>query len=214
MHLDWSEAGEAEGTYNVYWRDTANRYYVYHSVDGCTDDIICVPGRSYLFCVRKTASEDEDPAIPGFPEGLEPVQIPDGGRIERYGFKDTAAYLAFLPDQQTAAETDLLAAVTDYASVFAHEGFQLYFQLTSTYEVAEELYADLVCVLYAPDGSCYSTLSGFVFAPEYMPEDTWHMDVTELFDECSQSAGELSGTYSLAYYLDGQLASEITFDIP
>lgn len=214
VHLDWSEAGEAEGTYNVYWRDTANRYYVYHSVDGCTDDIICVPGRSYLFCVRKTASEDEDPAIPGFPEGLEPVQIPDGGRIERYGFKDTAAYLAFLPDQQTAAETDLLAAVTDYASVFAHEGFQLYFQLTSTYEVTEELYADLVCVLYAPDGSCYSTLSGFVFAPEYMPEDTWHMDVTELFDECSQSAGELSGTYSLAYYLDGQLASEITFDIP
>jgi hypothetical protein len=80
--------------------------------------------------------------------------------------------------------------------------------------VTEELYADLVCVLYAPDGSCYSTLSGFVFAPEYMPEDTWHMDVTELFDECSQSAGELSGTYSLAYYLDGQLASEITFDIP
>ena len=213
--------GEGEGRYfaldsaEIYSRlSEEDAYYVYHSVDGCTDDIICVPGRSYLFCVRKTASEDEDPAIPGFPEGLEPVQIPDGGRIERYGFKDTAAYLAFLPDQQTAAETDLLAAVTDYASVFAHEGFQLYFQLTSTYEVTEELYADLVCVLYAPDGSCYSTLSGFVFAPEYMPEDTWHMDVTELFDECSQSAGELSGTYSLAYYLDGQLASEITFDIP
>ena len=216
VHLDWSQAPDADenASYNIYWRDSANSYYTYHTTVGCTDEIACVPGRTYFFCIRKLTSENEDPAIPNFPDGLEPVVIPEGGKMERYGFLDTAAYLAFLKDTETAAETELLPAVTDYSTVFAHEGFHLYFQITSTYEVTEELYADLTCVLTAPDGSCYSMLSGFIFAPEYMPADSWHMDITELFDECSQSIDAPAGTYTLSYYLDGALASEITFDIP
>ena len=73
---------------------------------------------------------------------------------------------------------------------------------------------DLTCALIAPDGSCCSTLSGFVYGPEYMTDDVWHIEITELVDTLVRTGSATSGTYRLSYYLDDKLASEITFDVP
>lgn len=214
--LDWTAAPEAKenGFYGVYCSDLGNSYYTYHICDECTDSFPCVPGRSYRFYVRELASEEDDPYIPGFPDDAEVITIPSGKTVSRYAFRDTDVFLASLGVNTTVPETSILYPFTDYANLFTHAGVNLYLQVISTYEVTEESYADLTCALIAPDGSCYSMYSGYVFAPEYMPEDAWHMDITELFDECFQSTGGPSGTYRLQYFLDDELATEIQFDVP
>ena len=216
VHLDWSEAPEAreDGIYCVYCSDLGNTYYTYQIGTECTDDFPVVPGRTYRFYVRELASEEDDAFVPGFPDEGEPISIPSGGTFTRYGFRDLEVFLACLDENETVPETTILSPFTDYANVFTHPGVSLYLQVSSTYEVTEESYADLTCALLAPDGTCYSMQSGYIFAPEYMPKDSWHMEITELFDECFQSVGGPSGTYRLQYFLDAELATEITFEVP
>ena len=213
--IDWSGSPQVKenAVYGVYWIDTANTYYTYHVCRTTSDTVACVPGRSYIFCVVEIPSEEEYFSLPEFPD-YDPIQIPGGKKVERFNFLDTDVHLAALADGQTVGDTEIIPAITDYSTVFTHEGVHLYLQVTSTYQVTEESQTDLTCALFAPDGTCYASLSGFIFAPEYMPEDSWHMDVTELFDQCKNATGGQSGIYLLRYYLDDELASEFTFEVP
>ena len=212
--LRWDTHEDADDGYQVFWMDTANSYYNYRTVTGEETSVSLVPGREYTFYVKEAGekgAEGPDRFPAEFEERLTP---PPAAPATAYSFRDTDAHLAWCPDGSAPADTENLPELENLSLAFPHEGIRLFFQITSTYEVTEEILCDLTCVLYAPDGSCYSTVSQFLYAPQYMSNDVWHIEVTELFDSCAESTGTSGGEYRLAYYLDDTLASEITLTIP
>ena len=214
--LDWSGDPNAseDSLVCVYWYDEENDYYTYRTVQGLTDTLRCVPGRSYSFFVRPLLSEDDNLTNYSFPEGARiSLTLSEASPYKDYHFLDTQAYIACLPQGETAGDTDLLPALENLEDVFDHQGYDLYLQVVSTYEVTEMIEADLTIVLYTPDGSCYMYPSGFLFGPEYMSNDVWHANITELFDEAADSLPDKAGVYYLRYYINDGLASEIRMEL-
>lgn len=210
--LTWE--GQQDTEYCVYWYDTANSFYSYYTIKGGQCDVHCVPGRSYRFFVRDMTGLS-DSSVEYFPPEFEcNLSLPEAEKATDYDFLDTEAYLAWAEADTEPGATEKLPAFTDLADFISHDGIRLYFQITSTYVVDREITCDLTCALIAPDGSCCSTLSGFVYGPEYMTDDVWHIEITELVDTLVRTGSATSGTYRLSYYLDDKLASEITFDVP
>ncbi|MGN0764836.1 MAG: hypothetical protein ACI4MK_15685 [Aristaeellaceae bacterium] len=123
-------------------------------------------------------------------------------------------YLTSVPVDQEYGDTEQIPPLGDFtAAGLAAEGFCCYLQAVDVYEVAEEQTTTLVIALQAPDGSVYTELAGYIFMPDLDGSDTWHADITELVRDCINYCGSLPGEYTLAYYLDGQLAAPFTFTL-
>ena len=213
--LTWNQPETGETTFCVYMEDTLNGYYSYILTEKLSANLGCVPGRTYNFYVRALPSAEADPNDSQFPEDLAvQLTIPLKEEVGQYSFKDTEAYLAYgKPDETQEDVMTALPKLDDPAVAFSHGDTHIFLQVTSTYEVTEEIHCDLTCVLYAPDGSCYDTVSGYIYAPAYMPEDKWHIEITTLFDNCLLYCGAMDGTYYVRYFLDEALASEVSFTI-
>ncbi|MBQ9308702.1 MAG: hypothetical protein IJ229_12325 [Clostridia bacterium] len=216
VSLAWEDdaASETEPTYCVYWYDVENSFYSYFPLSATECTVHCVPGRSYRFFVRRITEGDVQ-SVPYLPPEFETfITLDAPEKATDYDFLDTDVHIAWYAKDAQQSLTENLPAYTDFASIFTHENVEIALQVTSTYVVEEEITCDLTCALYAPDGTCYSSLSGFIYGPEYMAEDVWHMDITSLLDECSAAGSATPGTYYVRYFLDDKLASEVSFVVP
>ena len=213
-HLDLPEQPEGSAVY-LLWQDTGNDYVSYGTVDWEEGyaTFACVPGRSYWVWLQRSLTGEVNPA------SLSPLTatLAEAAQTEPftgYSFHNEIMYLTSVPADQEYGDTEQIPPLGDFtAAGLAAEGFCCYLQAVDAYEVAEEQTTTLVIALQAPDGSVYTELAGYIFMPDLDGSDTWHADITELVRDCMNYSGGLSGEYTLAYYLDGQLAASFTFTL-
>ena len=104
--------------------------------------------------------------------------------------------------------------VTEVTEELLRSG-RAYFYSHSTYTVAEEISGKtlLVC-LTDPNGNNYRYESGWIYSLEYMAEDIWYLPITDTGLTASLDAnGYPKGTYQLAFFVDGALADEFSFEL-
>ena len=72
----------------------------------------------------------------------------------------------------------------------------------------------LLITLTDPEGQNYRYVSGWIYDPSYMDDDTWAVSFaeTDLLNMLNES-GYPAGTYELAMYIGGKLADTCTFSL-
>lgn len=215
-HLTWqSEEGSQEtGKSFVYFMDVNNDFYNYISLtEGETSlDLVLVPGRSYAVWIGKT--ETDSPDLLSIQPEL--IQVPMDGPATEYDFTNEVLGVSILPASQKVGDTDDLPLEETLTRERLLDTTQnIYWQVTNRYAVEEEIETSLVCAMTMPDGSCAYVVSGYLYSPDYMERDTWHMDITSLFRMPDGSAIDMpAGAYTLTYYLGCREAGTISFTLP
>ena len=65
-----------------------------------------------------------------------------------------------------------------------------------------------------PEGNVYRYESSWIYAPEYMNDDVWYISLAGMGLTYSlDQNGYPRGGYRIAYYVDGDLADAITFEL-
>jgi len=192
-----------------------------------------VPGNDYL---TRLGKEDSGylAAVPGhtlivwlMPEGAElddindilnyPYAVYDSPveQLTMHSFADTSAYLTVAQPGVSFRMTEQIPAVDVITVADLTGGKDVYLQVTSTYEIDHDESYVMTAVLTLPDGRCFYTVTGYAFGPDYMPEDVWHWDLTDLFANANEltTGGLQPGEYDLTYYIAGQKASEVNFTV-
>ena len=213
VEFDWSavtlpEKKEGEDLYLVV-ADNRNNYLNFFPAE--TSDrklqMILAPGRVYISGILASAEIPAD-----YPEHYEVTVIPPAKRLTDHRFRPTLTAIAMMPENaEKEQEPD---PVTEVTEEMLRSG-RAYFYSASSYEVNEKIEGEsLLVTLTDPAGNCYRYESSWVYAPEYMKEDTWYISLTEaglLFS--LDKNGYPLGTYQLAYYVNGDLADTVTFEL-
>ncbi len=216
MTVDWSGVIPAEGAedsaFTLFWVDGANGYYTYAPLDWAegSAEVSVLPGHTYLMWLQQSMTGEVDTS--SFPQAALITEAPATQPFTAMDFVNAASCLACTDAAEEPENLDLLPPMEDItAARLRDEGLRLYLQVTNTYQTQGQREALLTVALTAPDGSCYWDTDGYMFLPELGENDNWFMEVTALFRDCEQFTGFVSGPYTLAYYLDGQLGGEVTF---
>ena len=189
-------------------------YYIWHNEEEDGEpycNFAGVPGRSYDVWVY--VGPELPPASALDPAESRHVDIPAAKKLDRYSYRDENVWIAAVPVGTSVGETEELPPAETSTGLLFGEDREIYLQVTSHYEVTEEVEEILLIALYAPDGQCFAYLGGFLYMPSIMGMDVWHCDITELFEDCGRFADAVTGDYRLAYYYDGDLVGEITFTV-
>ena len=227
LHLDWAGSAQAEASeggydqFAVFYADTQNSFYTKSTLepDDTDFDLYLVPGRTYQFWICPEYSLTPITSMP-INDATLTITIPLDEPFHRYSYENAELYLSLLSREEIVqgayGDMDLLPRVdsmrvSDLQSPENH----LYLQAENRYVVDEEIYDSLVVTLTAPDGECYLSVSSFLYSPDFMEKDRWHMDLYELVDSCiSMHQGTLpGGEYTVAYYLGNAPAGAVTFTL-
>jgi len=211
--IDWSamtlpEKAEGETLY-VIIADTANDYLNYYpaEVSDRTMRQVVTPGRTYISGILATSGAPSD-----LPERYEVTIVPNAQRLTEYGFTPTLTAIAELPEG--ADEDQAPVPVTEVTEELLRSG-RAFFYSASTYQVEERLpEKTLLVTLTDPEGNNYRYESSWIYGPEYMNEDVWYISLTGTGLTYSlDNNGYPRGEYQMAYYVNGDLADEITFEL-
>ena len=85
----------------------------------------------------------------------------------------------------------------------------------ATYEVTENIEGkSLLVTLTDPNGNNYRYESGWLYSPDYMAEDIWYLSLAETnLTSILNADGYPAGVYRVAFYVDGLLADEFSFEL-
>ncbi len=210
--LDWSamalpEKPEGSKIYIVIW-DNLNSYLNWVNAESMTSfTMLLTPGRTYIAGPVVTGSTPDD-----IPENYIAFSAPLEEILQEYDFKPVLTAVAEAPEGGLK-EGEAPVPVTEVTEELLRSG-RAYFYSHSTYTVAEEISGKtlLVC-LTDPNGNNYRYESGWIYSPEYMAEDIWYLPITDTGLTASLDAnGYPKGTYQLAFFVDGALADEFSFE--
>ena len=200
------ETGEA---YVCFLYD-GNDYFVWNPIKSQTDySFPAIPEHDvYVWISDSSANADADEHIIS---DIGHAAIPAAGPSTRFNYQQEcypAVGEADIPDEIEMARSDW--NLDDYLA-----GKRLYLQVIGSYDVEEFVQEFLTFILYAPDGQVYFyNVAYFNYEPEIAAHDAWHADLTELFESCLTDSGSApSGTYTIAYYIKGELAGSTEFEI-
>ena len=214
LTIDLSGLNERDVAHRVYFIDYENPYYSVFTVDAGADhcSIPVVPGRNLLIYVM-TADQMPD-FMSDLPDLL--VAVPEAQAYTLYDYQDGGTFMTLLPTTNEYGDTDLLPEEAITREKLLDGEHSLYMMSSSLYQVEEEISGCLlVAAMTTPDGLCFWDYGSFTFAPEYMPVDQWHWNLTELFsDYLKYTEGTAAaGTYTFAFYIDGALAGTAEFTL-
>ena len=211
--IDWSgmdlpEKKEGENLYLIL-ADTANDYLNFYPAETETRvfSAILPPGRVYISGILASAESPSE-----LPERYEVTVIPPAQRLTEYHFRPIRTAVAEMPAD--AKDGDTPTPVTEVTEELLRSG-RAYFYSASAYEVEDKTDGEtLLVTLTDPEGNVYRYESSWLYAPEYMQEDVWFIPLTDsgLIWSLDQS-GYPKGEYLMAYYVDGELADEISFEL-
>lgn len=211
--IDWSgmdlpEKKEGENLYLIL-ADTANDYLNFYPAETETRvfSAILPPGRVYISGILASAESPSE-----LPERYEVTVIPPAQRLTEYHFRPIRTAVAEMPAD--AKDGDTPTPVTEVTEELLRSG-RAYFYSASAYEVEDKTDGEtLLVTLTDPEGNVYRYESSWLYAPEYMQEDIWFIPLTDsgLIWSLDQS-GYPKGEYQMAYYVDGELADEISFEL-
>lgn len=190
--------------------DTGNSYLTSYPAEG--DErffaTVLTPGRFYI--VGAVASAGRPGAVP---QSYASVYVPKAGKLTEYGFKPVVTAVAEAPEGDLK-EGEAPVPVTEVTEELLRSG-RAYFYSHSTYEVTENIEGKtLLITLTDPEGNNYRHESGWLYSPDYMAEDIWYIKLSEtgltaFLDQDGYPAGE----YRMAFYVDGELADEFSFEL-
>lgn len=135
--------------------------------------------------------------------------MPELGHYTDHDFADAGSYVTIVPQGGEAAPVEKLTLeALSSGALTAH--------VASTYSVTEEMSVPAVSVLTVPGGTAMTYASMYTFSPEYMPLDSWDMDLTEMLKKAvvmSDHDSAVPGEYCFTYYIAGRKAAEVPFTI-
>jgi len=211
--IDWSamtlpEKAEGENLYLIL-ADTANDYLNFYPAETNhrVFSAILTPGRVYIAGILASAQSPSD-----LPEQFEVMVIPPAQKLTDYDFHPIRTAVAEMAAD--AKDGDIPVPVTEVTEEMLRSG-RAYFYSASSYEVDENLPdRTLLVTLTDPEGNVYRYESSWLYTPEYMKEDVWFIPLTEsgLTWSLDQS-GYPRGEYQMAYYVDGNLADAVSFEL-
>ena len=194
-----------------------NPYYTYVNIGAGTERIAefpAVPGRTAQVWIAleqngRWSLPFEDRRMPA-----RSVEIPEAEPVTRSAFT-TEAWLAAVPARETVGDTDRLPPAEFSRALLEDGGQRLYLQVVNSYQVPETIEENLLITLTTPEGWCFWSAAGFIWGPEYQDSDVWHAEVTDLFGRCFEHAGGFApGTYTLSYYIHGDLGQRVILTLP
>ena len=211
--FDWSrmtlpEKAIGEELYLIV-ADTMNRYLTYYRIDDETSiSMLLTPGRTYHSGI---AACPETPSL--VPDSYAVTVLPPAENLTDYGFTSHVISIAEEPAEGLPAN-GLPTPVTEVTEELLRSG-KAYFYSSTSYTVEKTIEnITLLITLTDPEGNNYRYVSGWIYDPSYMSNDTWavSLDETELL-EMLNNAGYPAGTYEIAMYIGGKLADSFTFDL-
>ena len=214
--IDWSGAAlpeKAEGeTLYLVMADAGNNYFSYLPVESWTHSarFLLTPGRVYL--AGMAASRDEPEALPD----RFTVFVPGPAEwLTQYGFRPTVTAVAELPTAAMAGTAPI--PVTEVTETLLRSG-RAYFYSSSTYRTdgipGDERTKPLLVTLTDPYGINYRYETVWTYDPSAADEDTWYFSLQQsgLTDFLDRN-GYPAGVYQLDYYIGGELADAVTFEL-
>ena len=212
--FDWSamtlEDGKEGETLYLIIADTENSYLTYIAVskEQRSHTMILTPGRTYL---SGLVWADSAPNM--YPEEYAVTALPEAEKLTDYGFTSRVCALAKAPDGGLADGARPTVA-TEVTEKDLRSG-RMYFYSSSSYHVDETMdNLTLLITLETPEGENYQYLTGWVYDPSYMEDDTWFvtMDETKLLDKLNDE-GYPAGVYEMAFYVGGKFGDGFTFEL-
>ena len=170
--------------------------------------VVLTPGRFYI--VGPVVSAGRPAAVP---ESFASVYVPQTGKLTEYGFKPVLTAIAEAPEGGLK-ESEAPVPVTEVTEELLRSG-RAYFYSHSTYEVTENVEGkSLLVTLTDPNGNNYRYESGWLYSPDYMAEDIWYMPLSDTnLTAILDADGYPAGVYRVAFYVDGMLADEFSFEL-
>ena len=221
IRVDWRnrtfQGVTKEGVYAAVVSDTENSYYSSIMVRHGDERLAifpCVPGRTYKVWVGYWPEEpDNFGEIMLWPEEAEIVP-PDMGEVTDYGFRQEC-WLALVPADRELTGMEKLDPAEEITRELLESGeLKLCLQVVNHYSVDKEINDSLVFALFGPDGTCAAEESGYIYAPQYMPDDIWNKDFSDLLADMTWGVDRYpDGTYTAAYYIGGCLAGSVSFTL-
>ena len=205
----------------VYYMDAGNIYYSWVvskvGADSLDFTLPAVPGRTLMIWFAAGNTEHGAEELEDLMMNQDPliVSVPEAAPIDRYEYQQEC-YLAALPTGTAVGDTERLDPITSFsAEMLVDASYDLYFQVNSSYSIPEDLEESLLVCLFTPDGSCLTNIAGFYWGVDFMAQDDWHVNVTELFSYYAETyEGTLpAGEYTLSYYIGSDWAGSYTFTL-
>lgn len=222
LTVSWADAianGEADETscFLVMMKDTENDYYSYAITDpGLTSrSFPAIPGRTYAACVRTVEENDTSDryfshthCVLSDPIPVEPFTL--------YDYKDEAIGVSVVPAGTVLDDMAELPIPETLTADMLDGSMDAYLYVVSRYSVSEMIERPMLIALTTPDNACMLYVGGYIFAPEYMAHDVWHMSLNDLFADYlayGASGTLIPGTYTVSYYFDGLLVNTLSFSL-
>ena len=212
--VDWAdmalpEKKEGESLYLVVV-DAGNSYLNYYpaETEEKSRSLLLTPGRVYLCGIVASEGLPSD-----IPEQYEAVFLPRAQQLTAHNFRSLVCAIAEAPESGVS-EGHPPVPVTEVTEELLRSG-RAWFYSASTYEVAETLPDEsLLVTLTDPNGNNYQYTSLWIYAPQYMAEDVWYIALTENgLTTALDRNGYPKGVYRMAFYVNGDLADSLTFEL-
>ncbi len=202
---------QAAQNLRVYVNAYPNQYQEWHDFapgDSLVTRVLALPESSLAVFLCQGEGEDENTLL------VQPYTVPAASFMDRYSYADSEIYLGVSGSGDPLAD-DEAALPVDHVTVDELFGGEkrFYFQMISSYRVEQETREPLLMALTAPDGQFVCQSGTFIYMPEIEERDVWHFDLTNSLAMMAEFTGKQSGTYTLAYYLDGSIAGMIEFEV-
>ena len=217
-YVSWegvTPADPPEGAvWRVYWQMDVNSYFTWADVELSESRrmLPLIPGGSYAVWVRLTDSDgvEDDPELPF--AAMSAYTVPGGERIDRYGYSEENVWVTTAGADVTYGDTEEIPRAEISASGILDRGDRFWIQITSLYDVAEDVQENLLFVLTSQDGEKFVHFSGFLYMGGLKP-DVWHADLTSLMASALNWSETVKGTWSLSWYYNGSFVNETFFTL-
>ena len=215
--LDWSECQIPEGKrVTAYILYDGNTYYTFSEPEQADITSASFPVLPGVGCMVWAAYGDEEHPnlLPQSREQCVLLQAIPKQPFTLHDFTNLRSGVAASEDPRAAEKASFLPDVPLTRAQITG-GMHIYFQTEDIYAVTEQS-ADhvLLVALHTPEGLHFITAGGYTFDPAFQASDLWLLEITELFDSYEELVHtELwpAGEYTIGYYIDGQVVTEITF---
>lgn len=199
--------------WQVFYSIVGNSYYHYAKVDSqLTACINVIPGVSYYLWASHETGEASAMKL-GAP--LMSYEVPQRGNYNEYGFTPISCWVGLSENDKIDPE-GLATEAEDQISIQSlFHGKYLYLSVASSYDVdaSMPLSVPSVLALYCPDGSILTDESYYSFSEEFLPIDAWNADITTMVGTAYEYLNAGCGSYTVRYFITGQLAGETTFEL-
>ena len=200
---------------SVFVADEGNSYYSWLYDDAAKGEINVpvAPGRTYYFAVQHSYGEPVTGV--NWMEKAAKITVEAATDFDLYAYEDVSIYLGTLPvtlDGYSTTEANPVEKIT--RKVLEDENISLFLQVTSRYQVKEEITCDMLVTLSTPDGNLFLEPASYIFMPDIMEKDVWNANLDGLLDDYIKLKKTFeAGEYVIRYYYDGALVNTVQFTL-